>query len=209
MKARHQYFLVVVLAALGLLGSLDRGQAQTDFTNALVLTEADNGRTVDVGVGQSIVVDLAGNPTTGFAWVLTNSAGQSVLTNGPMVYTPESGGEVGVGGTFAFPFLAVGLGDTSLALLYERPWGGPPAGSFAVTLHVTVAEPRLSIRLVNAKVVISWPIAGSTNFFLEGSSTLAPPQWSALNALPLPVGTNNTVMLGTSGRPLYFRLHQL
>jgi hypothetical protein len=121
----------------------------------------------------------------------------------------DAGGGVGVGGTFAFPLLAAEPGDTALAFENRRPSGGPPAQSFGLTIHVMTAPPRLSITLVKTNMVIIWPIATSTNFFLEGTSSLHPSQWAALNALPLPNGTNFTVNLATGGKALYFRLRHL
>jgi predicted secreted protein len=196
---------MVVLIAVGLLVSLTTGNAQSSDT--LVLAEADDGTTANAFVGQAITVNLHGNPTTGFAWVLASSTGDSVLTNGPATYIADPGGGAGIGGTFSFPFLASKPGDTALSFDYRRSGEGTPIQSFAVTIHVS--PPRLSIQQLGSNVVISWPIAGSTNFFLEGAPSLEPPQWAALNVLPLLDGTNYTVSLGTGGNALYFRLHHL
>lgn len=206
MNTQHRLLRVVVLVTLGLLGSRAIVDAQVP-PDTLVLTETDDGTTADAVVGQAITVNLRGNVTTGYAWVLASINGDSVLTNGPMTYIVDGGGGVGVGGTFCFPFLASDLGDTTLALDYRRLGDITPLQSFTVTIHVTAAPPRLSIRRIEASVAISWPMLGSTNFFLEGTTSLNAPQWAALNVLPLPEGTNYTVNLGTGGHGLYFRLH--
>ena len=197
---------VTILVAGGVLALGAVGEAQVGPT--LVLTETDDGTIANAVIGQAITVNLRGNLTTGFGWGLVSATGDSVLTNGPMTYTVDPGGGVGVGGTFSFPFLAAKAGDTALGFDYRRAGDTTPAKSFAVTIHVTNEPPRLSIRLINADVVISWPIAGSTNFFLEGSTNLEPAQWAALNVLPLQEGTNYTVRLGASGVALYFRLRR-
>lgn len=173
----------------------------------LVLTNGANGTTNQAVVGQKIEVDLAGNLSTGYAWMLARLTGTAVATNGPMTYTVDSGGGVGAGGTFRFPFLAVGAGDAALAFNYQRSGDLTPLETLAVTLHITDSPPVLSIKLAGSNAVISWPIAGSTNFFLEGNASFQPGQWLALNVAPLPVGTNYTVTLGTAGNPLNFRLH--
>jgi predicted secreted protein len=209
MNALHPHSFGVVLLSIALLLSRTTCEAQVVLPGTLVLTEADNGTTANAVIGQAIAVHLRGNLSTGYAWALANSNGISVLTNGPTTYTVDPGGGVGVGGTFSFPFLAVTPGDTALTFEYRPPGGGPPAQTFTVTIHVMTAPPRLSIELAKTNVVISWPIAGSTNFFLEGATSLSPWQWAALNVLPLPQGTNYTVTLGTSDSPLYFRLHHL
>jgi predicted secreted protein len=199
--------VLAVSVALGILNLPDAGRAQD--LPPIVLTQTNNGVTTNVVVGQTILVSLRGNITTGYTWVMANVGGDSVVTNGPMSYVSDPGGGVGVGGTFTFPLLAATSGDTSLSFEYRPPGGGLPAETFAVTIHVVPGPPRLSIKLVNANVVISWPIAGATNFFLEGSTTLPRTQWAALNVLPLPEGTNFTVTLGPGTNAVFFRLHRL
>ena len=199
------------LVAVGLAGSLVTGVAQVIPPATLVLTEADNGTTADAVVGQAVSVNLRGNITTGYAWVLATASGGSVVTNGPVTYTPHSGGGVGVGGTFGFPFVAVTTEDTILEFEDRPPGGGVPAKTFTVTVHVLSQPmpPSLSIKLAKPNVIISWPIAGSANFSLEGSPNFGATQWAPLNVLPLSDGTNYTVTLGIGGSDLLFRLHQL
>jgi predicted secreted protein len=156
-----------------------------------------------------INVNLVGNLTTGYGWTLTSISSDSVATNGPMTYTVNQGGGVGVGGTFSFSFLAAKPGDVTLGFEYRRAGDTLPAQTFTVTIHVMADPPLLSISLIQPNIIISWPMAGSANFFLEGTTTFAPAQWLALNALPIPEGTNYTVKLGASGNGLYFRLRHL
>ena len=82
---------------------------------ALVLTEEDNGKTVAGVVDQPVAVNLRGNPTTGYSWMLASTNGDSVIPTGPATYTADSGGGAGVGGTFSFPFQVVKPGETTLA----------------------------------------------------------------------------------------------
>jgi len=186
-------------------------RAQTpDQPPDLILTEQDNGTTVAAFVGQGISVVLPGNPTTGYSWLLTTIKGTSVETNGPAIYT-SSGGPPGSGGTFSFPFLAGQPGSATLALEYRQPWDPQStAGTFGVTIQVAAAveRPRLAITLSTTNIVITWPMAGSSGFFLEGTSSLSQPNWAALNVLPLPEGTNYSATLGHDGPSLFFRLRQ-
>ncbi len=176
----------------------------------LVLTEADNGSTVTALVDQSIVINLRGNPSTGFTWQLMSTNGDAVIPTGPLTYTPDPGGGPGSPGTFSLPFRAVHAGATTLTLAYVQPWD--PAGAvqtFSAT--IVVAEgltPRLSITLTATDVLITWPQAGSADFYLEGSPGLFPSAWAALNVLPLPVGSDYQVTLPASDRSLFFRLRR-
>jgi hypothetical protein len=98
-------------------------------------------------------------------------------------------------------------GNTTLALDYRRAGDTTPSKTFEVTLQVIARPPpRLTVRLAGPNVVISWPIDGSQDFFLEGSRGLSLAQWAALNVLPISDGTNYSVTLGLEGDALLFRL---
>lgn len=204
MKALRKCSKLFLPLTIGLGMVQIAGRAQVTSPGGLVLTAADNGTTAEVVVGEAVDVQLHGNPSTGYSWSVSELAGGAVLTNGPAVYTPDLGGGVGGGGTFEFPFLAVAVGETTVALGYRPPGGGPPVQTFSLTIQVS--PPPISIALMQTNVVLSWPVAGSTNYFLEGTTSLQAPQWAALNALPLQSGTNYTVSLGAEGTGLYFRL---
>jgi len=174
----------------------------------LVLTEEDNGATVGAVLEQPIDINLQANPSTGFDWYLVSTNGSSVVSNGPAVFTPDSPG-VGGPGTMSMPFLAVSTGETTLSFVYYQPWNPQDVlTNFAVTINVTSLSPTLSLTLSGDNVLITWP-TNSSGFFLEGTTSLDPPQWAALNDIPLPDGPNYLVTLGHSGAPLFFRLHKL
>ncbi len=202
MKTSPKPPLAFILAGASALVFVAEAKAQPK----LVLTQADNGSTVIVSAGQAIEVDLRANPSTPISWVLSSTNFGAVLTNGPAVFTPDQPGLPGSGGTNAYPFIAAEPGDTTLQFDYLPLGGGPAVQTFTVTLHVV--GPALSISLLGTNLVLSWPVFGSTNFFLEGSPGLAPPQWAALNVLPLSDGTRYNVTLGAEGIALYFRLHR-
>ena len=199
--------LAAVVTTLALLLWPAAGHAQAPPPATLVITQAEDGATVSAALGQAIDVELRGNPSTGYDWALTSFNGDSVLTNGPVTFTPDQPGLVGSPGTWSFPFLAAQAGNTTLTFEYEPPGGGLPPESFTVTIQVA-PPPSLSIKLLGSNLVLSWPIANSTGFFLEGATTLEPLQWAALNVQPLAAGTNYTVTLGAGGGALFFRLHQ-
>jgi inhibitor of cysteine peptidase len=194
------------LTALVLAGRLASVLAQE-----VVVTEGDDGKTVRMAVGQSLAVNLPGNASTGYAWSLSATNGDSVISTGQATYTAEPGGLPGAGGVFSFPFRAVQTGETALSFAYSRPWDpASVARTFSVRIDVTgeITLPRLSIALLERNVVITWPIADSTGFYLEGTPAICPPRWAALNVLPLPEGPNYKVMLPASGDELFFRLRK-
>jgi inhibitor of cysteine peptidase len=101
------------------------------------LTEADNGSTVQLRNGEKLVIELAGNPTTGYSWepVLP---GDSIVTQiGQAEFTPESN-KLGAGGTVSLTFQAIATGQQNLQLVYHRPFESDvaPLHSFTVNLVV-------------------------------------------------------------------------
>jgi predicted secreted protein len=204
MRAAASIRPVVTLLFLAGLAVCTRAQE-------LVLTEQDNGRTVGAVVGQAILVNLRGNPSTGYTWLLTSTNGDSVVATGPAAYTQDPGGGPGSPGTFSLPFRAVHSGTTTIILDYRQPWDPTSVAEiFSATIAVSeeTSEPRLSITLAGTTVVITWPQAGSSEFFLEGTQSLCPSNWAALNVLPLPIGSDYRVTLAAAGAGLFFRLRK-
>jgi predicted secreted protein len=202
-----------LMAAATFLGGAG-GVAQTPSlsqTADIVLTEADNGKTGIAARGQSILINLRGNPTTGFQWVLTATNSNSIVPTGTNTFTSDDGAGTGQPGTFSFPFQVVEFGLTTLSFVYIQPWNPQ---NIQRTFTVTIGSgdmpgvPQLAMTLAGSNVVITWPIAFSSGFYLEGTPSLSPPSWSALNALPIPDGFNYKVVLGHSGESLFFRMRQ-
>lgn len=88
---------------------------------ATVLTEADNGGSTAVEANTSIVVQLSGNPTTGYTWSV-NSYDTGILSLEGHDYTADTSDGVGSGGTFTFLFKALAPGSSTIKLSYARPW---------------------------------------------------------------------------------------
>ena len=90
-------------------------------------------------VGQQFILRLPSNPTTGFRWLLRDSAPQVLQSLGPEVYSnPEDEGLVGSAGISTWRFKVAKAGEGQLALTYERPWevGVVPAQRFDCALTV-------------------------------------------------------------------------
>ncbi len=104
------------------------------------LTNADDGKTVAVKVGDLITISLKGNPTTGYSWRTAKLDGKAIEQMGDPKYTINShrSGMVGVGGTFVFKFKAAKPGKTGVNLEYVRPWekNKKPVQTFTVTIEV-------------------------------------------------------------------------
>lgn len=128
------------------LGQCERCRAplKPDMGADIVLGEDANGTTAAAEVKQTLLVKLAGNPTTGYRWSLTKLDGDAIEMVGKPEYVPDKApkGIVGSGGTFRFLFRALKSGKATLSLAYARPWekDAAPAKTFRLTVEVKAPE---------------------------------------------------------------------
>ncbi len=118
----------LVLAALSLAGC--RG-------GQMLLTEQDSGKTVEMAVGEEFSVQLAGNPTTGYMWSVTDLEGGYLQQQGEPDYERDSE-LIGAGGVYTFHFKSLQVGQTTLALVYARSFEPdvPPEKVFSVRVVI-------------------------------------------------------------------------
>ncbi|MCX8033300.1 MAG: protease inhibitor I42 family protein [Thermoleophilia bacterium] len=132
--------VALVLALAAAAGSGCGGQVNAT-TGPVKLTEADNGKTITIKVGQTIEVTLPGNPTTGYGWGAALADKDKALLEqvGEPVYTQDKtdGELVGAGGTYTFTFRAKAAGAATLKLTYARPWETvEPLATYQVTVTI-------------------------------------------------------------------------
>ncbi len=119
---------VVALGAMALTSD-DPGPQTHSYT------AADDGSSVEAAVGDTIVVVLEGNPTTGYSWQV-EAADATVLASAEPEYVVESD-LIGAGGTYTFTFTALAEGETQVRLVYLRPWESvAPIQTFTLTVTV-------------------------------------------------------------------------
>ena len=98
----------------------------------------DNGGFVELAAGNSLIVELPGNPSTGFVWE-TESVDGAVLRQA-VSYTPfkSDSNVIGAPGKITLRFKAIGSGKTALKLVYHRPWekNAAPLKTYQVNIEV-------------------------------------------------------------------------
>ncbi len=141
-------FLAVGVWAIaqGPLGAAPKStvaQAIPPASKDRVIDETQNGKTIKVKAGETVVIKLAGNPSTGYTWKLDSSATPAGLTLGKLDFTtpPQPPGQirVGAGGTYQMRVEAKSVGSNKVELSYLRPWekNKPAYKTFSVTIEVT------------------------------------------------------------------------
>jgi inhibitor of cysteine peptidase len=101
---------------------------------------SDPSQPIEVRMGSEFTLALKSNQSTGFEWVLADSAapGPLQLVSKDYVIPREYRDANGAGGTERWTFRALSAGSGVIALAYKRPWETqPPADSarFQVTVR--------------------------------------------------------------------------
>jgi inhibitor of cysteine peptidase len=86
------------------------------------LTEADNGRTVDLRVGEGVRVTLPENATTGYRWAIDRLDRDAVEEAGSDAHPSRDA--IGSAGNVTFDFTAKKAGSSEIALKYWRHFEG-------------------------------------------------------------------------------------
>jgi inhibitor of cysteine peptidase len=106
----------------------------------LQVTDRDDGGSVRIARGGSLVVALASNPSTGYAWTVSERTGSGLVLTGPATYLPpgSTAPVVGAPGTEVLRFDAVSAGTYELRLEYRRSFepNAAPERTFRVTVQI-------------------------------------------------------------------------
>jgi inhibitor of cysteine peptidase len=106
--------------------------------NDVNVDDSYSGKQVELAVGQSLVVTLASNITTGYSWSLTENSDGSVLSETGNEYVAPQTTLMGAGGKEEWTFKALKKGTSTISMEYSRPWetDTPPAETFDLTVVV-------------------------------------------------------------------------
>ncbi|MBS1225421.1 MAG: hypothetical protein H6R24_2099 [Proteobacteria bacterium] len=89
----------------------------------LLLTRADHNQTVELQMGERLVVRLPENPSTGYTWAI-DETDHRLMTLDSTDYTAPTEGSIGARGQRPFTFTARQPGEVALKLKYWRFWEG-------------------------------------------------------------------------------------
>ena len=124
-----------VLMALILTLALFSGCGSRD----LLVTASDHQGKIRLQTGETLVIRLESNPTTGYSWQVMEIDNSLLEQEGDPEYEPSPGndGMVGAGGEETIRFKALAPGKTRLTLGYMRPWETlPPIKTFSIQVVV-------------------------------------------------------------------------
>ena len=102
------------------------------------LTAANSGQKLTLFVGQELVIQLDGNPSTGYTWEAKDLDAGMFQQVGETVFASSNPNLVGSGGSLTLTFRVLKTGPASLTLVYHRPWETTvaPLHMFSITATV-------------------------------------------------------------------------
>ena len=102
------------------------------------LNDGDNGKTVKVAAGGTVILALDSNATTGFSWCNADKVDKDILGLEQNEYRQNAnpGRLVGIGGRTVIVYRALKPGKAKIDLTYMQPW--EPDSKFNTNYTVTV-----------------------------------------------------------------------
>jgi predicted secreted protein len=85
------------------------------------LDNKSNGKNIKAKTGDTIVINLKGNATTGYTWVL-QKYNEELLKFIDVKYETENSNLMGAGGTWVATFQIIKSGSSKIEFDYKRPW---------------------------------------------------------------------------------------
>ena len=106
----------------------------------VMLDEKSDGSSVELSLGNNLIISLASNPSTGYAWGVLEMDPTILEKIGGNEFAPPEGTEIapGSGGREQLTFNAISKGTTTLKLGYKRPWEDQAQPEKLFSVEITV-----------------------------------------------------------------------
>ena len=118
-KKSEKISLLKMIAVLGII-SLTSCTMFND-SSKIQLDNHNNGKIIKAQIGDLIEIELKGNATTGYSWIL-QKYDEALLKFIDVKYYPDNTTRVGSGGAWIARFEVIKNGSSSIEFSYKRPW---------------------------------------------------------------------------------------
>lgn len=127
---------ILILLIFSVMAFIANNQAGRQ-PQTITVSESQAGNRITMQIGDTLQATLEGNPTTGYNWSAEGLDSTILKSAGEPEFRPASSA-LGASGTVTCRFTAVSEGQTTLKLIYSRPFekGVPPLRTFTVTVVV-------------------------------------------------------------------------
>jgi inhibitor of cysteine peptidase len=122
---------IAAIAGVACTASADTGDPQ-------IFNVAESGQQIELSPGDSLVVTLDSNPSTGYAWSISEIGDEAVIDEVSNEFVGAETEMVGAGGQEVWTFEALDAGTSTIEMQYSRSWETDvePAETFIVTVVV-------------------------------------------------------------------------
>jgi predicted secreted protein len=131
-----------MFACVGILGQLpSTALSAADTKNAestVNVTEADNGKDIDLTTAQTLQIKLKSIAGTGYAWTLDGDPAPLKLVKQFSQHNKSTSGRAGAPSFSVFQLKAGSAGLANVTFVYRRSWeyNVPPAKTFSLRVNV-------------------------------------------------------------------------
>ncbi len=155
----------------------DKFIPEAGTVSAIIVDESQSGGQIELTVGDTLMVKLVSNPSTGFSWQLISISDQLVLQNTDQEFIlaeSEVTPPPGTPGEEIWTFETIGAGVSTISMEYSRPWEGGEKAVETFTLTVTVTGTSVTPDAPDADIV-EWTLVSlgdpdAPQSVLEGTS---------------------------------------
>ena len=134
----------LLIMALGLMACYQTTELPKEITYEATYEDFMEGESIkwiaNAGVGDTIIVTLGSNPTTGFEW-----SGAAQISNPEILKQvdhkfapPEQTGALGTSGKDIWTFKTLKAGTAEISMEYSRPWEGGEKEEWTFVAAITV-----------------------------------------------------------------------
>ena len=141
MKNTIKIFGLILLFAMLISACAPAAKATKDpvIPMQYSVTETDQGKTFTLHTGDSLVIVLDSNPSTGYSWVVKSVDNPVLSLDGEPAFKSDSS-RLGASGMTTLTFTTVRSGSQALTLLYQRPFEKDVQPLKTFTIDVVVAN---------------------------------------------------------------------
>ena len=107
--------IILIFTVISLSGCASFGPQEID------INKDSNGKTIKCTVDDTITINLEGNATTGYTWIL-KKYNEDLIRFIDVNYITSDSNLVGVGGKWVAKFKILKPGKSEIIFVYKRPW---------------------------------------------------------------------------------------
>jgi inhibitor of cysteine peptidase len=128
--------LLTVIAIFAIAGTVAAASADNSEPN--IVNVSESGKQIELAPGDSLIVTLDSNPSTGFAWSISAITDEAIIDDVGNEFQGSDSGLIGAGGQEVWTFEAGDKGTSTIEMQYSRSWetGVEPTATFNVTVIV-------------------------------------------------------------------------